>query len=89
MKAMQAAGRRLQAWRLVDVPRPQPQAGQVLVRVTSAGVTPLDRTVLAGLPTRCRHSLLWLSDGGAAPVGGEERAGHIAGAGGGLSVHSR
>ena len=34
---------------MVDIPQPQPQAGQALVRVTSAGVTPLDRTVLAGL----------------------------------------
>jgi NADPH:quinone reductase-like Zn-dependent oxidoreductase len=81
MKAMQAAERGgYEALRLADVPPPQRQAGQALVRVTSAGVTPPDRTVLAGLPTRCRHSLLWLSDGGAAPVDGEERAGYIAGA---------
>jgi len=32
---------------LVDIPPPQPRAGQALVHVTSAGVTPLDRTVLA------------------------------------------
>jgi NADPH:quinone reductase-like Zn-dependent oxidoreductase len=58
MKAAQAAERGgYEALRLVDVPQPQPQAGQALVRVTSAGVTPLDRTVLAGLPTRCRHPL--------------------------------
>src|SRR5216684_5161668 len=50
MKAIQAAERGgYEALRLVDIPRPQPQSGQALVRVTSAGVTPLDRTVLAGL----------------------------------------
>ena len=47
--------------RLVDIHAPQPRAGQALVRVTSAGVTPLDRTVLAGLhpleraPDALRH----------------------------------
>ena len=50
MKAIQAAERGgYDAQRLVDLPEPQPRAGQALVRVTSAGVTPLDRTVLAGL----------------------------------------
>jgi len=53
MKAIQAAGRGgYEALRLVDIPAPQPRAGQALVRVTSAGVTPLDRTVLAGLHPR-------------------------------------
>ena len=55
MKAIQAAGRGgYQALRLVDIPEPQPRAGQALVRVTSAGVTPLDRTVLAGLHPSAR-----------------------------------
>jgi NADPH:quinone reductase-like Zn-dependent oxidoreductase len=49
MKAIQAADRGgYEALRLVTVPRPRPGAEQALVRVTSAGVTPLDRTVLAG-----------------------------------------
>jgi NADPH:quinone reductase-like Zn-dependent oxidoreductase len=53
MKAIQAAERGgYEALRLVDISQPQPQAGQALVRVTSAGVTPLDRTVLAGLHPR-------------------------------------
>lgn len=53
MKAIQAAERGgYEALRLVDIPQPQPQAGEALVRVTSAGVTPLDRTVLAGLHPR-------------------------------------
>src|SRR3984957_20005547 len=50
MKAIQAAERGgYEALRLVDMPEPRPRAGEVLVRVTSAGGTPLDRTVLAGL----------------------------------------
>src|SRR5580698_3865122 len=50
MKAIQAAERGgYEALRLVDMPEPRPRAGEVLVRVTAAGVTPLDRTVLAGL----------------------------------------
>jgi hypothetical protein len=54
MKAIQAADRGgYDALRLVDIPRPQPRAGQALVRVTSAGVTPLDHTVLAGLCRSC------------------------------------
>jgi NADPH2:quinone reductase len=53
MKAIQAAKHGgYDELRLVDIPRPQPRAGQALVRVTSAGVTPLDRTVLAGLHPR-------------------------------------
>jgi NADPH:quinone reductase len=55
MKAIQAADRGgYDALRLADIPRPQPRAGQALVRVTSAGVTPLDRTVLAGLHPSAR-----------------------------------
>ena len=60
MKAIQAAERGgYEALRLVDIPEPQPQAGQALVRVTSAGVTPLDRTILAGLhPTAKKPPLV-------------------------------
>jgi NADPH:quinone reductase len=53
MKAIQAADRGgYRALRLVDIPRPRARAGQALVRVTAAGVTPLDRTVLVGLHPR-------------------------------------
>jgi NADPH:quinone reductase len=55
MKAIQAAERGgYEALRLVDIPEPQPRAGQALVRVTAAGVTPLDRTVLAGMHPTAR-----------------------------------
>jgi hypothetical protein len=58
MKAIQAAERGgYEALRLVDMPQPQPQAGQALVRVTSAGVTPAhDRSfLLAQAPEALRH----------------------------------
>jgi NADPH2:quinone reductase len=60
MKAVQAAYRGgYDALRLVGIPRPQSRAGRALVRVTSAGVTPLDRTVLAGLhPTARKRPLV-------------------------------
>src|SRR3984957_702924 len=34
--------------KLVEVPRPQSSDGRVLVRITAAGVTPLDHTILTG-----------------------------------------
>src|SRR5216684_3217739 len=55
MKAIQAAYRGgYDALRLVEIPQPQREAGHALVRVTSAGVTPLDYTVLAGLHPRAK-----------------------------------
>src|SRR5712691_5342039 len=69
MKATQAAHRGgYDALRLVDIPKPQPQAGQALVRVTSAGVTPLDRTVLAGLHPTARKLPLVPGNEGAGVV---------------------
>ena len=32
----------------IELPRPQPAKDRVLVRVTAAGVTPLDHTILSG-----------------------------------------
>src|SRR5256886_16108955 len=34
--------------KLVEVPRPRRADGRVLVRITAAGVTPLDHTILSG-----------------------------------------
>ena len=34
--------------KLVQVPKPTPTDGRVLVRITAAGVTPLDHTILSG-----------------------------------------
>lgn len=69
MKAIQAAHRGgYDALRLVDIPQPQSRAGQALVHVTSAGVTPLDRTVLAGLHPRARKLPLVPGNEGAGVV---------------------
>jgi NADPH2:quinone reductase len=37
-----------EALRLVDLPKPAVTDGKVLVRITAAGVTPLDYTILSG-----------------------------------------
>jgi NADPH:quinone reductase-like Zn-dependent oxidoreductase len=69
MKAIEAAERGgYEVLRLVDIPEPQPRAGQALVRVTSAGVTPLDRTVLAGLHPSARKLPLVPGNEGAGVV---------------------
>jgi len=66
--------------RQTDVPKPQPAADRVLVRVTAAGVTPLDHTILSGGHPRARAPL----------VLGNEGAGIIEDAGAsGLAVGSR
>jgi NADPH2:quinone reductase len=69
MRAIQAAERGgYDALRPVDIPQPQHQAGHALVRVTSAGVTPLDHTVLAGLHPRAKKSPLVPGNEGAGVV---------------------
>src|SRR6202162_6620754 len=66
--------------RQTELPRPQPAKDRVLIRVTSAGVTPLDHTILSGAHPRARAPL----------VLGNEGAGVIEDAGGsGLAVGSR
>ena len=69
MRAIQAAERGgYEALRLVDIPEPQPRAGHALARVTSAGVTPLDRSVRAGLHPRATQSPLVPGNEGAGVV---------------------
>src|SRR5258708_39700878 len=46
MRAEQFSG--YEALRLVDLPKPAVTDGKVLVRITAAGVTPLDFTILSG-----------------------------------------
>jgi NADPH2:quinone reductase len=36
------------ALKLVELPKPEVTDGKVLVRITAAGVTPLDHTILSG-----------------------------------------
>jgi NADPH:quinone reductase-like Zn-dependent oxidoreductase len=69
VKAIQAARNGdYKALHFVDLPNPQLQAGQALVRVTSAGVTPLDHTVLAGLHPSAKKPPLVLGNEGAGIV---------------------
>jgi NADPH2:quinone reductase len=66
--------------RQTELPKPQPAADRVLVRVTAAGATPLDHTILSGGHPRARAPL----------VLGNEGAGVIEDAGeSGLAVGSR
>ena len=69
MKAVQAGtSGGYEALHLADVPNPQVRAGQSLVPVTSAGVTPLDHTVLAGLLPAAKKPPLVLGNEGAGVV---------------------
>jgi NADPH2:quinone reductase len=64
----------------IELAKPQPAKGKVLVRITAAGVTPLDHTVLSGGHPRAKAPL----------VLGNEAAGVIEDAGeSGLAVGSR
>src|SRR5467141_1235804 len=66
--------------RQVGVPKPQPAKSRILVRVTAAGVTPLDYTILSGGHPRAKGPL----------VLGNEGAGVIEDAGdSGLAVGTR
>ena len=66
--------------RQTELPKPQPEKERVLVRVTAAGVTPLEYTILSGGHPRAKAPL----------VLGNEGAGVIEDAGGsGLKVGSR
>jgi NADPH:quinone reductase len=49
MRAMSAEGfSGYQDLKLVDIPKPAVSDGRVLVRITAAGVTPLEHTILSG-----------------------------------------
>src|SRR6202171_5042927 len=81
MRAMRAEGfSGYKDLKLVDIPKPAVSDGRVLVRVTAAGVTPLDYTILSGGHPRAKAPL----------VLGNEGAGVIEDAGdSGLVVGSR
>ena len=49
--------------KLVDVPRPALAAGKVLVRITAAGVSPLDHTILSGGYPRATAPLILGNEG--------------------------
>jgi NADPH:quinone reductase len=69
MRAEEFSG--YEALRLVDVPRPAVTDGKVLVRITAAGVTPLDHTILSGAFYRSKAPLVLGNEGaGVVEAGG-------------------
>src|SRR5713226_8400040 len=64
MRAMRAEGfKGYQDLKLVDTPKPQVSDGRVLVKITAAGVTPLDHTILSGGYPRAKAPLVLGSEG--------------------------
>src|SRR6266568_7178530 len=49
--------------KLVDLPQPAVSDGKVLLRVTAAGVTPLDHTILSGQYPRAKAPLVLGGEG--------------------------
>ena len=55
MRAMRAEGfGGYKDLKLVDIPKPTVSDGRVMVRITAAGVTPLEHTILSGGYSRWR-----------------------------------
>src|SRR6202045_5444217 len=64
MRAMRAEGfSGYKDLKLVDIPRPAVSDGRVLLRITAAGVTPLDHTILSGGYPRAKAPLVLGSEG--------------------------
>jgi NADPH2:quinone reductase len=64
MRAMRAEGfRGYEDLKLAEIPRPGVLEGRVLVRITAAGVTPLDHTILSGGYPRAKAPLVLGSEG--------------------------
>ena len=49
--------------RRTELPKPQPAKDRVLVRLTAAGVTPLDHTILSGGHPRAKAPLVLGNEG--------------------------
>src|SRR6478752_97355 len=64
MRAMSAEGfSGYKDLKLVNIPKPAVSDGRVLVRVTAAGVTPLDHTILSGGYPRAKAPLILGNEG--------------------------
>ena len=64
MRAMRAEGfSGYQDLKLVDIPKPAVPDGRVLVRITAAGVTPLEHTILSGGYPRAKAPLVLGGEG--------------------------
>src|ERR1700728_124716 len=60
--------------KLADIPEPTVSNGRVLVRITAAGVTPLDYTILSGGHPRAKAPLVLGNEGaGVVGAGGDDR----------------
>src|SRR6202022_2399976 len=60
--------------KVADIPRPAVSDGRVLVRMTAAGVTPLDHTILSGGHPRANAPLVLGNEGaGVVEAGGDDR----------------
>jgi NADPH2:quinone reductase len=71
MRAMRAEGfAGYDDLRLVDIPKPQVSPGRVLVKVTAAGVTPLDHTILSGGFPRAKPPLVLGNEGSGVVIEG-------------------
>lgn len=57
--------------KLVDIPKPIPSEGQLLVRMTAAGVTPLDHTILSGHFPLSKAPLVLGNEGAGVVEGGD------------------
>ena len=58
--------------RQIELPKPQPAKDRVLVRVTAAGVTPLDHTILSGGHPRAKAPLVLGNEGAGVVEDGSE-----------------
>jgi NADPH2:quinone reductase len=56
--------------KLVDIPKPAVSGGRVLVRITAAGVTPLEHTILSGGYPRAKAPLVLGGEGAGVVEGG-------------------
>jgi NADPH2:quinone reductase len=64
MRAMRAEGfGGYKDLKLVDIPKPEVSDGRVLVKITAAGVTPLDHTILSGGHPRAKAPLVLGGEG--------------------------
>jgi NADPH2:quinone reductase len=72
MRAMRATGfGGYQDLKLVDLPKPVPAEGELLVRLTAAGVTPLDYTILSGHFPQASAPLVLGNEGAGVIEGGD------------------
>src|ERR1700682_3591651 len=64
MRAMRAEGfSGYKDLKLVDIPKPAASDGRVLVKITAAGVTPLEHTILSGGYARAKAPLVLGGEG--------------------------